>query len=241
LAGLFAGLATSTKYSGGLLPLMILLAHLVAVVRLQRHAVPAHPQAQAPVSTGRRRARHKARRTSHDDTVTPQQRFTLRSFLGGLFGVGTGSLWRHLLFAALLCITTVLLTSPYILLDWDAFETGFRYERTHMQTGHFGLDETSAVLWYARVMTEQILGWPLSILALLGFGWVVMRQRRAWAAILSIFPFVYVLILSSWSMKAARYILPVLPVAHAEPASRRPCAGDVARAPPALEASSPPI
>jgi hypothetical protein len=127
--------------------------------------------------------------------------------------VGTGSLWRHLLFAALLCIATVLLTSPYILLDWDAFETGFRYERTHMQTGHFGLDETSAVLWYARVMTEQILGWPLSILALLGFGWVVMRQRRAWAAILSIFPFVYVLILSSWSMKAARYILPVLPVA----------------------------
>ena len=211
-AGLLAGLATSTKYSGGLLPLMILLSHVVALLRNNRsNTVPAVAvvAVAAPRAASKKRSRQKPRKSSEVDHEPNASRLSLASF----FQADTRILWRNLLLAGVVCIAALLLTSPYILLDWSAFTDGFSYERTHMKTGHFGLDATPAILWYARVMTDQILGWPLSILALMGLVWVVAVQRRAWAAILAIFPLVYILILSSWSMKAARYIMPVLPIA----------------------------
>jgi hypothetical protein len=201
LAAVCAGLATSTKYSGGLLPLMILLAHLVAVARVGRTSIAAARPAPA------RRGRGKPRRNAAERTALPNQEKI------SWFGASARPLWRHLLLAAVVCVAALLLTSPYIVLDWDAFRIGFSYERTHMREGHFGLDDKPAILWYASTVADEILGWPLAILALLGLFWVIAVQRRAWAAILAIFPLVYVLILSSWSMKAARYVLPVLPIA----------------------------
>jgi 4-amino-4-deoxy-L-arabinose transferase-like glycosyltransferase len=205
LAGLFAGLATSTKYSGGMLPLMILLAHAVALVRQARQQVSAvQPK---PAAAPRRRG--KGGQAKSASAADPTTRITLAT----LVGRSMHPLWRNLFAAGGVCIVALLVTSPYILLDWPAFKSGFNYERTHMQIGHFGLSSTPAILWYARVVTEQILGWPLAVLSLAGLVWVVGVQKRVWAAILAIFPIVYVLVLSSWSMKAARYILPIMPIA----------------------------
>jgi 4-amino-4-deoxy-L-arabinose transferase-like glycosyltransferase len=206
LAGIFAGLATSTKYSGGLLPVMILLAHLVAVARSSRRVAPAPRPAHAARTTSSRKGRGKSRRSTEPASPPPRAGIAW-------FGPLARPLWRNLALAAAVCVAALLLTSPYIVLDWDAFRIGFNYERTHMQEGHFGLGSSPAMAWYASVIVDRILGWPLAILALVGLVWVVVVQKRSWAAILAIFPLVYILILSSWQMKAARYILPVLPIA----------------------------
>ena len=120
--------------------------------------------------------------------------------------------WKRLLLAAAVFAGTVVLASPYIVLDRANFWVGFTYERQHMKIGHFGLDDTPAFLWYLKVFTDSLLGWPMALLALAGAAWFAWR-RQAWALVLGIFPIVYIAVLSSWSMKAERYMLVVLPVA----------------------------
>jgi 4-amino-4-deoxy-L-arabinose transferase-like glycosyltransferase len=176
LAGLFGGLATSTKYSGALLPLSLLTAHFLA------------PRAAAADA-----ARPK-RRADAGRPAPPARDFRKLVAAFGLFAAS--------LFA----------TSPYILIDQQAFWTGFNYERLHMRIGHFGLDQTPAIVYYLRVMTGTLLGWPLTLLGAAGLVYALVVRRRRWAPVLAVFPVVYLTLISSWSMKADRYILPLLPV-----------------------------
>jgi hypothetical protein len=115
--------------------------------------------------------------------------------------------------AALVFALVFFATSPYVLLDRANFWIGFNYERLHMQLGHFGLDDTPALLYYVRVMTGSLLGWPLTLLAGAGLVWALVVRRQGWALVLAIFPLLYIGIISSWSMKAERYLLPLLPLA----------------------------
>jgi hypothetical protein len=119
----------------------------------------------------------------------------------------------ELIVAGAVFIAAFLLTSPYVLLDHQAFWLGFNYERAHMRIGHFGLDDTPTFLWYLRVFTRTLLGWPQALLAGAGLVWFVAVRRRTWAIVLAAFPVAYLALLSSWSMKADRYMIPLLPVA----------------------------
>jgi len=158
LAGLWGGLATSTKYSGAMLALPIVLAHAIAWWRTRQ---------------------------------------------GG----------SNVLIAGVVFAAALFLTSPYILLDRSAFWTGFNYERLHMRLGHFGLDQTPAIVYYARVLGGSLLGLPLALAALAGGLYAGILRRQAWAAVLVVFPLVYIAVISSWSMKAERYVLPLVPLA----------------------------
>jgi hypothetical protein len=190
LAALAGGLATSTKYNGALLALPILVAHLGAWWRARRERQAAE-RAAAPKSAGAvRRARGRLAMASAD-----------------------GATWVNLGAAAVLFTVSFFATSPYVLLDRADFWVGFNYERLHMQIGHFGLDSTPPLLYYARVMTGSLMGWPLTLLAGAGMLWALVVRRMGWAMVLAIFPVVYVTLISSWSMKAERYILPLLPLA----------------------------
>jgi hypothetical protein len=115
--------------------------------------------------------------------------------------------------AALVFVAAFLLTSPYVVLDRHAFWLGFNYERQHMQIGHFGLDDTPTFLWYLRVLTRSLLGWPLALASAAGWVWFVGVRRTAWAWVAGVFPLVYIVLLSTWSMKAERYMIPLLPLA----------------------------
>lgn len=186
LAALAGGLATSTKYSGALLALPILIAHLGAWWRARQETARTETK-----SAG-------ATRRARDRAAAPR---------------GDGASWSNLLLAAALFTISFFATSPYVLLDRANFWVGFNYERLHMQIGHFGLDATPPLLYYARVMTGSLLGWPLTLLAMAGMVWALVVRRQGWALVLAIFPVVYVTLISSWSMKAERYILPLLPLA----------------------------
>jgi 4-amino-4-deoxy-L-arabinose transferase-like glycosyltransferase len=187
LAALCGGLATSTKYNGAFLALPIGLAFLLGrrVISAETTGVPGAASGKA--STGKRGAVPRAG--------------------------ATGSPWTDLLLASALFAAVFLLTSPYVLIDRKAFWTGFNYERLHMRVGHFGLDQTPAILWYLRVMGGTLLGWPLALLALGGLVQETLVRRRRWALVLAVFPVAYLTVICSWSMKAERYVLPLLPLA----------------------------
>ena len=206
LAGLCAGLATSTKYSGMLLPLCILAAHAVVVWRAALSAAPA-AVASVPAtkaSKGRASRRKRTRAAPTREAATPSR--------GSLFVHGL-LVSPALLWAGLVCIVALLATSPYIVLDRQNFWMGFNYERLHLALGHFGQDESSTILYYARVMTDQLLGWPLTLTSVAALVYLVLVRRLAWAFVLCLFPIVYLTMISSFTMRAERYILPLMPLA----------------------------
>jgi 4-amino-4-deoxy-L-arabinose transferase-like glycosyltransferase len=184
LAGIFAGLATSTKYSGLFLTLPLLLAHVMA-------SWPA--AADATVRRGRSRGRSAA---AGEGSARLRRVFS-----------------RPLVLAGIAFVAALFLTSPYILLDSSSFWTGFNYERLHMKIGHFGLDRTPAIVYYAKVLAGSLLGWPLALASLAALVWLVGVRRYRWAVVLAVFPIVYVAVISSFSMKAERYVLPLVPIA----------------------------
>jgi hypothetical protein len=123
--------------------------------------------------------------------------------------IGAGDLFA----AGAAFVAAFLLSSPYVLLDHQNSWAGFNYERLHMRLGHFGLDRSPAIIYYARVLTGSLLGWPLALAGAAGLVVLGFARRRAWALVLAVFPAAYVGLISSFSMKAERYILPLLPIA----------------------------
>lgn len=209
LAGLFAGLATSTKYSGMLLPLCILLAHAVVV---RRTLASTGSAARVTVSQARKPAKArgaKRRRPAHGPAVAGPTR--AGGGIGAFVSTFVGS--RSLVAAGLVAMAALALTSPYILLDSENFWIGFNYERAHMRIGHFGQDESSTILYYLRIMTDSLMGWPLTLTSIAAVVYLVFVRRHAWAAIVSLFPIVYLTLISTFTMRAERYILPLMPLA----------------------------
>ena len=121
-----------------------------------------------------------------------------------------GAMVFVVVFAVALAVFT--LTSPYVLLDFNTFLTHFSEEREHMRLGHFGGDETPTWLYYTRLITSEQLGWPIFLLAIGGIFYCLAVQRKAWAVVACAFLVPYCIGVSTWEMKAGRYLLPVLPV-----------------------------
>ncbi len=117
-----------------------------------------------------------------------------------------------LVLAGTLGAAIFVLTSPYVLLDFPSFWANFTTERVHMQLGHFGLDDTPAWLFYIRRLGGALLGWPVLLAALAGIILSVRRESRPWTIVLAVYLLVFLLPMITWTMKADRYLLPVLPV-----------------------------
>ena len=208
LVGICGGLATSTKYSGLFLVLPILAAHWLALRRSEREQQSArHPAApEHRASTG----------TQHARTSPPAALKSAKTARPTVDG-DAAALRRRLLVQPLAALAVfalaVVLTSPYIVLDFENFRIGFNYERDHMQTGHFGLDHSPAIFYYLRVLATSLLGWPLALVSLIALVVLAGIRRQGWAIVLAVFPVAYVAAISSFSMKAERYVLPLVPIA----------------------------
>ena len=103
------------------------------------------------------------------------------------------------------------ITSPYVLLDSGTFAEDFATERQHMSLGHFGLGGSSSWVFYGRSLARDLMGWPCAILSLAGLASLALIQRKRSIWILGTFVVPYLLAVSTWSMHADRYLLPVLP------------------------------
>ena len=119
--------------------------------------------------------------------------------------------WKWLAAAGALAFTAFFATSPYVFLDFAGFRADLLLERDHMRMGHFGQGAAPTWWFYGHRLLTGILGWPIvlaSLVSLVCFVW----KRRAWAIVLASFVLPYVAGVTSWQMRAERYLLPALPV-----------------------------
>ena len=119
--------------------------------------------------------------------------------------------WR-LLAAIGVALIVFFVTSPFVFIDAPTALEHLSLERLHMKEGHFGLEVSGTAWFYIKTLSEQILGWPLVILAAGGFIYRTFRRRELAAVILASFLLPYAIAIGSWTMKADRYLMPILPV-----------------------------
>jgi 4-amino-4-deoxy-L-arabinose transferase-like glycosyltransferase len=118
---------------------------------------------------------------------------------------------RNLVFAVTLALATFAVTSPFVIIDAHESIRDFRVEREHMDVGHFGGAEQPAVLFYAGALARELVGIPTLIAALIGIGYFAVRGKKRDAVVFTSFIAVYLTVISTWTMKTERYLLPILP------------------------------
>jgi hypothetical protein len=117
--------------------------------------------------------------------------------------------WRNVGLAVVLGIVAFAATSPYVLTDVHRSWADISVEREHMELGHFGVTG-SAWAFYGHVFIKSLLGVPALLLAALGAYACVRRSPKSALTLLA-FVLVYGCVIATWSTKADRYLLPVLP------------------------------
>jgi len=109
-----------------------------------------------------------------------------------------------------------LLTSPYIVLDFSKFLKDFIGISTHMQIGVYSTAGESQWMAYFPeflfngVYYRPVRLDPVGFLLVAGFVWAVLRHRKQEIVIAS-YPILYFLMISSWGVANARYLIPVFP------------------------------
>jgi Flp pilus assembly protein TadD len=112
-----------------------------------------------------------------------------------------------LLFAAFIFF----LTNPYLLLDFSTFWTDFSFERTHMALGHFGVDANRTITTYLQ---DLWYNFGFSLIPFLLWGFILIgKSANSHLHEIPILAFtaVYLMLISTWSMNAAHYLLPIFP------------------------------
>ena len=101
--------------------------------------------------------------------------------------------------------------NPYLFLNFSEFIQDFAFESRHMATGHLGLGSSmSSTEFYFLHALPYTLGIGVAFFVIIGIGVAVIRKNRTllW---LTIFPLLYLVIISTWKMHAERYLLPAFP------------------------------
>lgn len=111
-----------------------------------------------------------------------------------------------------LMIAAFALTSPFVILDFGRFWRDLAMERSHMAEGHFGLAQASTWKFYAKTLAGGVVNPLVAVAALAGVTLGVVTRSRAMTVPL-VFAALYLLTISTWTMRAERYLLPVIPVA----------------------------
>lgn len=124
------------------------------------------------------------------------------------------NLWHHKKLIATGFITSAIIflfTNPYIIIDFQAFWADFTFERTHMASGHFGIDPTQTVEIYLQNLWKNV-GLSLTPFLFWGFIYFFKHPKSNLHTIpIVIFVGVYITLISSWSMHAGHYLLPIIP------------------------------
>jgi 4-amino-4-deoxy-L-arabinose transferase-like glycosyltransferase/tetratricopeptide (TPR) repeat protein len=107
---------------------------------------------------------------------------------------------------------TFVLTNPYIIIRFKDFMATFSEVQRHMETGHLGLDKgTSTAGYYFLDSLPRSMGWPLLIASAASVIYILVRMEKKYILFLA-FPAFYVGTISTWEMRADRYIFPAVPV-----------------------------
>jgi hypothetical protein len=112
-------------------------------------------------------------------------------------------------------VLVVALVNVTVFFEFDSFLAGLGYETDHATTGGGKPFASLFSLSYVYGLASQST-WPIRILAPLYVGWVLLtfRSRRPDELLVALFPVVYLALLQSSPIKAIRYLLPIVVIAH---------------------------
>ncbi len=114
---------------------------------------------------------------------------------------------RNLYLALLLCGLGFVAATPYALIDRSKFLADLAYESQHYATGHAG-EEGDALKWYLGYMWQT--GGIIYVLATLEILRGIYSRSRE-ILLLSLFPVVYFVFISSFEVRNDRTLLPLTP------------------------------
>jgi len=119
---------------------------------------------------------------------------------------------RFFLRSIAVSVVVFFLFNPYILLSFKEFSAEFANVEAHMEVGHLGSDlSTTTSGYYFLQSLPGILGWPLILIAFVAVAYLVVKGNRSHYVLLA-FPVVFIATISSWAMRADRYIFPAVPM-----------------------------
>jgi len=118
----------------------------------------------------------------------------------------------RLIGAGLLFLAVFLLGSPYIIKDFKTFLTDFKWQSSHLTAeGHYGDPaDKSAFLFYLRYGFKENVGLIAQFFVLGGVLLGLLRRRKA-EVILLAYPLVQFAMISTWKVRATRYLFPMAP------------------------------
>ena len=232
LAGLFGGLATSTKYNAGLFVAPLLAAHAVVVWRAWRREVDAQAPDACHEAIGAPRYAEdygspvnssvipSAARDLCTEPNSPAGWSVRRSFAAlRMTTVGAdGELARsHLIvltilplaLAGLLSLAAYLAGTPYTILDFPKFWADFRTQASFVREGWEGQATLPPGVPYLLAL-GQGMGWVTLGLALVGLA-LLARRAPARALVLAAYPAAYLLFMLRSELFFVRFALPVVP------------------------------
>jgi hypothetical protein len=183
LAGLFGGLATSTKYSAGLFVVPLLAAHALTVWRA------ANPTSAVATESGQ-----------PGRTPTPPPRR------------GRGKGWGLILplaLTGLVAILAYLAGTPYTVLDFPKWLADFRTQASFVDESWEGQAKLPLGVPYLLAWGAG-LGWVMLGLAVVGIG-LLARRKPGLTLVLAGFPVAYVLFMLRSELFFVRFALPAVP------------------------------
>lgn len=108
-------------------------------------------------------------------------------------------------------IIIFLLLNPFILLNSEKFQKDFSFEQAHIATGHLGIVSSKSTFdFYFLNVLPSALG-VVGLLLCIGQIIYLIIKRKKDELVLLLFPVFYFIIISTWEMRAERYILPIIP------------------------------
>ncbi|MHB8054584.1 MAG: glycosyltransferase family 39 protein [Candidatus Aminicenantales bacterium] len=118
----------------------------------------------------------------------------------------------RLIGSGLIFLTVFVLGSPYVVLDFPKFFHDFKWQSSHLtEAGHFGdAAAHSSLLFYLRYGFTENIGIVSQFLVFGGFFLLMFRRRKRDLILLS-YPLVQFAMISTWSTRATRYLLPMAP------------------------------
>jgi len=103
------------------------------------------------------------------------------------------------------------ISNPYIALDFKSFWADFSFERAHMALGHFGVDANNTQTTYFKDLWHNFY-FSLTPCLLWGIFLIGKHTKSHRQEIpLWLFTAIYLTWISTWSMHAAHYLLPIMP------------------------------
>jgi len=104
-----------------------------------------------------------------------------------------------------------LFINPFIIISSSEFQQDFSYEQAHIAAGHLGVVASKSTFdfyfFHALPSAMGIAGMIVSIGVMI-FSFIQKNKREI---VVGLFPIIYLIIISTWEMRAERYILPIIP------------------------------